>query len=425
MLTTVTFRYLGTLLQFVVLAVIARATTADDYGLYMLCLSLTFSFYYILGLGSSESALAQLARDRALGDDSNMGQITGAVLGLTATCALILLTGAALIALIQPLEGPKASAAAIFVLIFLSTNGVIFNVSQLLLGWGRTSLGAFFFYPAINLTLLCSTVPAALLLPDAQFTQLCVATSIGSILAATGALVSTFRVTRRVQLSWSANRAGSLIRAGVGLTTVRILHVSSFWIPTMVTGLLLTPALAGVMGTSGRLAIAVSAVIAATRFAIRPAINRALARQEIDELRSVLGAVAFISTGVALVALVTNEAIGTQVIGYFFGEDLAVAAPILSILLLSVCAEAVFGPVDELLKASGQQKTVAWIYGIGVPAFFLGCLLLANWGLMWIAWFQVVYVLCIFTAMNLAVRHQFGFAIFPRIPKPNELRQLR
>ncbi|MEM7398230.1 MAG: oligosaccharide flippase family protein [Pseudomonadota bacterium] len=425
MLTTVFFRYLGTLLQFVVLAVIARSVSVEDYGIYMMCLSVTFSFYYVSGFGTSESGLAHLSRNRALEKEEGNGQIVGTVMGTTLACAAVLLCAAVIVYVLQPFAERTTNTAAIFILVFLSAAGIIFNVSQLLLGLGYSAVGSFFFYPAINLTLLFSTVPTALILSDVHFVNLSIATSLGACVAACVALFSVRRLTRALSHSWSFAQCKTLIYEGVGLTGVRILHVSSFWIPTMVTGFILAPALAGEMGTAGRIAIAVSAVIAAVRFFIRPAINRALATADMVELRRMLGSVAFITTSAGLLALIANEMVGEEVISFFFGQDLASASMTLTVLLLSVCAEAVFGPVDELLKANGQQKVVAWIYGIGVPFFLLGSILMANLGLIWIAWFQVVYVLGIFSAMNYVVYCKFGFAVFPLIPNLSEIRNLR
>lgn len=423
MLTTIILRYLGTLLQFVVLAVIARTVSTDDYGLYMLCLSVTFSYYYVLGIGSSESALAKISSQLAVGNTEDIGRIVGSVLGLTICCGIALLLASAMIAIFQPWSA-ISNAAAIFVLVFLTANGLIFNLSQLLLGLGHTSLGSFFFYPAINLTLLFSTVPAALVLDDTTFAKLCVVSGLGASVAATAALITFIRLTAKHQLSWSRAEAFSLIRQGIGLTAVRILHVSSFWIPTMITGFLLSPTLAGTMGTAGRLAIAVSAVIAATRFVIRPAINRALARGEVTYLKNVMRSVALITTAAGVLAIIANELFGAQVVGFFFGPELRTVAPILTVLLLSVCAEAIFGPVDELLKASGQQKTVAWIYAVGVPTFLVSSVVVAPFGLIWIAWLQVAYVLGIFLSMNLVVNRQFGFMIFPHWSALRDLRRL-
>lgn len=424
MLTTITFRYLGTVLQFVVLAVVARSVTQDDYGLYLLCLSFSFSLYYFLGLGASESALARLARALAAERDVEAGLYFGTVLGLTAVCAIPLIAVAILISVVQPWAS-HTNSAIVFTLVFLIANGLMFNISQLLLGLRYTRLGSFFFYPSVNLVLLCSTVPTALLLASPNFSHLSIATALGASLASASALLICMAVMPGLLISWSTQLARTLIKEGFGLTGLRILHVSSFWIPTMVSGMLLSAANAGVMGTAGRLAIAVSAVIAAIRFFIRPVINHALELKQFEHLKSVMGAVATLTTFAGVGALVANELVGEQVIVFFFGSDLRAVAPLLSILLISVVAEAIFGPVDELLKAAGHQKVVGMIYGIGVLVFLIGSIIVAHWGLAWIGWLQVCYVFGIFLAMNLLVKQKLGFVVLPSWPTMNDLQKLK
>jgi hypothetical protein len=142
-------------------------------------------------------------------------------------------------------------------------------------------------------------------------------------------------------------------------------------------------------------------------------------------LEKIVGSVAFITTACGLVAIILNELFGELLIGMFFSAELKAVQPILTILLLGVCAEAIFGPVDEVLKIAGQQKMVGWIYGVGVSTFLIGCILVINVGLIWIAWLQVAYVLGIFLAMNIAVQREFGFLILPKWPDLRLLRKLR
>lgn len=424
MLIAIIFRYLGTILQFIVLAVIARSTSSDDYGLYVLCLSFAYSFYYILGFGASESALARLARDLAAGRDEQVGLCVGTVLGLLGICAILALFLPLGIGLIQSMP-TESNMAIIFTLVFLSANGIVFNIAQILLGLRRVKLGTFFFYPAINLMLLLTTVPAVLLLPNPNFLHLSIASGSAAIFTSLVAILICIVSMRNISLECSVRFGCKLIKEGFGLSCLRILHVSSFWIPTMVSGFLLSPALAGAMGTAGRLAIAVSAVIAATRFFIRPIINEALELNQIHYLRRLMSSIAFLTMLIAVVALFVNELVGEELIAYFFGEELREVAALFSILLLGVIAEAIFGPIDEFLKAAGYQRKVGIIYGVAVPLFLVGSILVARFGLAWIAWLQVVYVMGVFIAMNLLVRKKFGFVILPSLPTLNELRKLK
>lgn len=420
MISTIVFRYLGTALQFVLLSVIAHSASHDDYGLYVLCLGLTFSYYYLIGLGSSESAMARLARDHGQSLEDR-GKIIGSVLVTSLGCVAVLATLSALLFVLSD-PSDHSVAAAIFVMLFVSFNGVMFNVSQLLLGAGKSRLGSFFFYPATNLALMFSTVPMALVLRNVTFEQLAIASLTGSALAAFAAVLACYRSAGG--LSWSLNEVWTLIRTGFGLTFVRILHVVGFWIPTMVAGFMLSPASAGLIGTAGRLAIAVSAVIAAIRFVIRPAIARALSRNETKNLKRMASSVAFLTTIMGAVAIVLNELFGAKLIGLFFGANFVQIMPILRILLLSVCAEGMFGPVDEILKLAGHQKIVGVIYGLGLVFFLAGTIVATYFDLIWIAWLQVFYVFFIFLAMNIAVRRRLHFFILPSWPDLKLLRKI-
>lgn len=420
MISTIVFRYLGTALQFVLLSVIAHSTSHDDYGLYLLCLGFTFSYYYLVGLGASESGMAGLARHPQPVDEQR-GEIIGSVLVLSAACVLLLVTASVLVLVFGDSDANTASAA-VFVMLFIAFNGVMFNVSQLLVGTGKSRLGSFFFYPATNLALMFSTVPMALYMRHVTFGQLAVASLAGAALAA--AVAVAFCVRSAVPLTWSLRKIAFLMRTGLGLTLVRILHVVGFWIPTMVTGFLLSPASAGLIGTAGRLAIAVSAVIAAIRFVIRPSIVRALSQNETEKLKRLAGSVAFLTTTMGASALMLNELFGAKLIGLFFGENFVQIVPILTVLLLSVCAEGMFGPVDEILKLAGHQKVVALIYGSGLVFFLTGTIIATRFDLVWIAWLQVAYVFLIFLAMNLVVRKRLHFFVLPTWPDLNLLRRI-
>ena len=125
------------MLQFVVLSVIARSVSIEDYGLYLMCLSLVFSLYYLPGLGTSESGLAQLSRNQARQIEKSNGEIIGTVMVTTLSCAGVLIIIAILFMILQPFVKPTSNYSTIFVLVFISMAGIVFNVSQLLIGLGK------------------------------------------------------------------------------------------------------------------------------------------------------------------------------------------------------------------------------------------------------------------------------------------------
>lgn len=424
MLTTVAFRYLSLLIQFVILSIIAHSVSVEDYGLYIMSLSVTFSCYYFIGLGTSESALFRISQNLALEKSNAVGEVIGAVLLVTLSCTALLWVITIFVAVFNTSTGGEKHVL-IFVPIFLTSTGIIFNVSQILLGLRQPVAGSFLFYPAVNVTLLLSSVPAALILKDAQFSHLALTSSVGAGLGAIAALIFCVWASRAYRLSWSFDKAWDLIKEGIGLTTVRVLHAGSFWIPTIVAGVTLSPTSAGLIGTAGRLAIAVSAIIAALRFIIRPSIAIALTQNNLAHLRSMSGSAAFVSTTAAIIAIITNILLGKHIIDLVFGSQFVIVSEILTILLIGVLAEAIFGPVDEILKASGKQKSVFLIYGAGVSLFLIGCLFASSHGLMWLSWLQVIYVLGIFLAMSISVKLTFGFFILPQWPDFQTLWKLK
>ncbi len=134
---------------------------------------------------------------------------------------------------------------------------------------------------------------------------------------------------------------------------------------------------------------------------------------------------AFFTTSAAFTALIGNLVFGEHLIGLFFGDELKGAAPLLSILLISVIMEAVFGPVDEILKMGGFQRVVGKIYFAGIIAFVLLSIVLVSLGTYWLAWLQVAYVSAIFVAMNVVLYRHYGFLLHPRWPSVEMLKQLR
>jgi O-antigen/teichoic acid export membrane protein len=412
MLKAIIFRYLGTVVQFILLAGLAKALEPKEYGIYILCLSVTFSYYYIVGLGASESALVKISELRVQPNAPQLGEIIGSVLLIVGFCTFALLCASAFVLVFNPLPGNNSIAVA-FVCLFLAANGIVFNVAQILIAMGKTNLGSFFFYPAINLSLLLSFLLLLLLGDRVTFNSIAAFASLGSSLIAAFALTVCWGASKGVRLSFTWGAMVGLVRGGAGITALRILHVASFWVPTVVVGLVQSSEAAGQIGTAGRLSIAVSSVIAAIRFVIRPKIAGLLFEHNLSELAAIARSLAFLTTTLSLLILGLHLVWGKIVIGQFFGANMISITPIVSVLLVSVCAEAVFGPVDEILKINGNQRAVAWTYFCGVLTFTFGVYFVSNFDLAWVALLQVVYVFGIFGIMNIIVRQQLGFWIYP------------
>lgn len=413
MVLTVVFRYGGIALQFLILLILARHLNPDDYGRYMLVLSAVLPTYFLLGFGVSETFVRDAPKLADPGDSTQLGVLVGATLAVAiGTAVAIALVGGLLVWLL-PLDTATKGVVA-FVLAFFVANGLMFNGAQLLLGAGSQTLGAFFFYPAVNLSLTLSVVPYVVFATAPTFEGVAMATSLAALLIAVLALVL---VTWRVRPRWPRPPvAWHLVRVGVRLSAARALYAAGIWLPTFIAGVVLSPTQAGYLGTAGRLAVAVGAVTAAVRFAIRPSIVRAFERQDRYAIKILCGQVATMTLSFACLALVASGLAGHRVISMAFGAGVAAAAPLLTILLVAIAIEAYAGPVDEVLKMTGQENRVLAIFCIAVPTAAVALWGAAHSGVVAMAWVQVAYTLVVFGGMLVVVRRQWRIWLHPILP---------
>lgn len=414
MLLTVIIRYGAIGIQFAVMAVLARSLSGDDYGRYMLVLGIVLSTYTLLGLGASETFVREapklLQRSRSLDVSGLAGGVLAAAFGSAALVAMI----AVLLASILGFDTTETTQV-LFIAGFAIGNGLIFNAAQLLLGGGSESLGSFFFYLAMNISLLLVTVPYALFAPAPSFSGIAITTtSAAAVTAVAGLLIVLLRIhPRRAKPEVIPH----LVGIGVQLSVARALYYLGAWVPTILAGLLLAPVQAGYIGTACRMAIAVGAVTAAVRFAVRPAIVRAFDRGNTRAIKETCGRVATMAFAFACVAIAVCTVAGDQIVGLAFGSELKPAAPLLTILLIGTAFEALCGPVDEVLKMTGNQKLAIAILAIAVGLMAFMTFVLARHGIAAIAWVQVGYSVAAFGAMVLAVRWKLGIWLRPVLSK--------
>lgn len=412
MLISVAFRYAGIALQFLILVVVARGTSVADYGRYLFVLSAVLPTYFVVGLGASE-AFVREAPARGAGEHGETRRMAGSVL-LVMMATLVLVTGAVVATIVLQPGTAKDATTGWFMLAFFAGNGIMFNAAQLLLGAGRNRLAAFFFYPAVNLSLLASSVPYVLLAPAPVFAGIAVWTSVGALAAAAVSLACVIVLVRPARPSLAYMRL--LVGTGVRLALARALYAIGLWLPTFMAGLLLSKVDAGYLGTAGRLAVAVAAVTAAVRFAIRPAIVRAYAGDDMEAIKRICGTAATATLALVLVSLAGNLLVGRLVIGFALGTELASAAPLLSILLVGIAIEAFAGPIDEVMKMTGNDTRLLGMFAVAVPMLALALWFASHVGVVAMAVAQVVYTTLLFCGMILAVHRSLGIWLHPILP---------
>ena len=409
-------RYVGTVLQFLILAYLSRTLTSEDYGLYVFCIGIIYSFYYVVGFGTSESAVYELASNPSQAPHESESIIS---------CILysVLFSGLLLLAIywgmstLDLIRGNTSNASA-FITVMLILNGALFNVSQVLVGLNKPQIGSFFFYPAINIGATIAIAAVAfsnytLNVESNKIQVIFTAVVISSSVILACAVVIAGRIKRIRILPTNIKKTLQLARNGMLLLMSRILHVFSFWIPTTVAGLVIGTEESGVIGTAGRIAIAVAAAIAAVRFVVRPRLLSFCERGEYEQIASLSRTLAFSMTSLALAAFFANLVLGETLLPLIFGPNLAGVHELLVILLLGVVAEAFFGPVDEILKALGEYNLTSLVYFTYTTLFLGLCIFFASYGLKALAFLQLIFVFCLFTSFNFLSYRRIGYFIFP------------
>ncbi|WP_168141784.1 lipopolysaccharide biosynthesis protein [Mycolicibacterium frederiksbergense] len=406
-------RYSGIALQFGILLVLARNLSAEDYGRYMLVLSAVLPTYFLLGFGLSESFVRDASRLAERRNADAVKPLAGAVLLVSIGCALGVAIIGSLLYLSLPLSVPTSTVLA-FAVAFFIANGLMFNSAQLLLGTGSETLGAFFFYPAVNISLALSAAPYVLASGEPTLTGVAATTSAAALIIAIAAVVVAFKRTRPRRPS--RGDINQLARTGIRLSLARALYAAGLWLPIFIAGVLLSPAQAGYLGTASRLAVAIGAIMAAVRFAIRPAIARAFERQDRHAIKLACGKAATATLCVSIIALAVSIPMGETLISATFGSTFAPAATLLTILLIAIVIEAAAGPVDEVLKMTGQERRVVSIFFIAVPLATAALIVAAHQGVTAMAWVQVGYTFVVFAAMVVLVRRHSGIWVHPVLP---------
>lgn len=413
MLFTLVLRYGAIGLQFLILTLISHHFPHREYGLYVFVLSTVMPVYPLLGFGVSETVVRDLPALSGDAPENVRADMTGTMLGVVLLCAAAVPALAWAASALLPMSG-EARTTLFFMAGFLAANGVMFNCAQLLLASGKPFLGAFFYYPAVNLALMAFSVPYMLFSPSPGFAGLAAATVMGAGLSAALALGLAIRHGGLPRLKPAIAR--HQIAIGIRLAIARVLYGVGLWLPTFLAGVLLGAGDAGVLGTAGRLAAAVSAVMAAIRFSVRPEIVRAFARGDMGRIGAVCGELAACSLGLALCAIAGALLLGKPLIVAAFGAHLAGVAPLLVILLVGVAAECFGGPVDEVLKMTGHQDWVLAILLMGTGVLLTLAFLFAHRGLAAMAMAQAAYSVVVFGAMIVVVRRKLGFWLRPALP---------
>lgn len=402
-------RYLALIIQFILVLTITNALPQSDTGLYFATFGVITTLYALTGLGIPDGLVKMLGHDIA---KSMIGTVRATVIRSMGLCAL---SGAGIVALgitlgmLMDLDLQFLLLAGLWYFL-VSMN---FVVSQALVTLRWEAAGSFFFYSAINIFILLTSVPYLLLAAEPTLNGLLAFSNA----AAGGSLTFGFLILlRRLAAFPGTERAaamGPAMSTGWIIAISRMLQSMVYWVPVWVTTIWLSTADAAVIGAAGRLLIAVSAVIAALRFSVRPTIVAAAAKDDWHAIETVGRRISLGTFIFTLCAMVVWWLLGHQILGVFFTAEYTLVWPLLMVLLVGALGEAFGGPVDEVLRMTKQGHIVLIGLLITIILETVLAVVFVPSGVVAVAWAQAAALVLMYLAMVLYLRLRCSIWVMP------------
>ncbi|AYE85110.1 lipopolysaccharide biosynthesis protein [Sulfitobacter sp. D7] len=417
-------RYLALAVQFVLVILVTNTLPPAEAGVYFATFGVVTTLFCLAGVGVPDGLV------RTLGDQIATGQRyalrrscwVSLAFGIAVTGAMCVAGSSILLSTGKTLGGD--AAFVVLAAVWLFVYGAVFIIAQALVALRAPALGSFFFYSAINLCILCTSIPyLALAQTPNLFTLVQITVFAASVACAAGLVALILQLRKHPAASDHASGMQSPIllpafKIGAPIAMSRMLQSMIYWIPVWVAAALLSAADGAVIGAAGRLLIAVTAVIAALRFSVRPAIVAAAAEGDWPGIERTGRKICLITTGFTLVALICLWAVGAPVLAALLGPEYGAAWVILAILMIGALGEAFGGPVDEILKMTGAGAVVLFSLIVTVSLQAILATALAPLGLNGVAAAQAL-AFCSMYAFQVAYLYRArGILVMPLPPRP-------
>ncbi|MCH9668493.1 MAG: hypothetical protein K0U78_11615 [Actinomycetia bacterium] len=403
------FRYAVLVIQFVVLAILARNLTPADYGRYLMMLGVATPAAPLIGLGASESFVLEASKLMHKGESQKVGSLVGATLAVAVGMSIGLAAIGGVLLWLLPFSHTTVVMAGSIISMSIGI-GLMLNGAQMLLGIGFEALGAFFQYSAVTFAGLLSSVPYVLLTTTPTFAGVALVNATAVLLLAAVAILPVLWRCSPKRADFAT--ALHLTRVGVRFASMRALGYGSAWFPAFMAGVLLGPAQAAYFGLGFRLAYQAGIPMQMLRFSSRPAIVRAYAQGNYNAIKTTCEGPAAVASGIAIIAIIASAVAGHWIIGIVFGPDLALAAPVMTIVLVGVALDAFGCGVDTVLKMTGYEKLALTIMCACVGIEFVGLMLASHFGVLAMAWVITAFFGTFAAANMIAVRRKLGIWIY-------------
>jgi len=402
-------RYLALIIQFCLVLLITNALPQSEAGLYFATFGVVTTLYALPGFGLPDGLVKTLGNEIALSRTTGVRATVAKAIGLSTLTAVALAAAGAGVAMAMGLHWTFAVLAALWYF-FVSTG---FVVSQALVTVRAEAAGSFFFYSSINIFILMTSVPYLLLSATPSLIGLLLLTAV----AAAASLVTAISVLLRRLRTFPGTAPCEPLRPAIWIGWVmalsRMFQQMIYWIPVWVTTIWLTAADAAIIGAAGRLLIAVSGVIAALRFSVRPSIVAAAAKGDWPAIEDLGRRISLLTFLFAICAILGCWAVGRPILGLLFTPDYAPVWALLLIFIVGALGEAFGGPVDEVLRMTGNGHVVL----IGLIATIVLettlAVVLVPAGILAVAWAQAIAFWVMYAGLVLYAAKRCGILIMP------------
>lgn len=359
---SVSFRYIAMALQFIVVILLARRLTQNDAGMYFQIFGLVTTTYFLFGLGFPDGIVKYIAEANIKKQFGGLRTILLKSLAITILTALFFT-----IIIFFIFEDKVNNWLIVLTCLWWAAYGIVFFSSQILVAAERPMLGAFFFYPLINIALFLTSVPYLIFSTSPTLEHTLELTVFGASLCAmiaAGFALSVYKTFPKIPGQITLKH---VLKLGIQISVSRVLQTAIYWLPVWGAGYYYSSASAASMGTASRLNIAVAAVMAAIRFTARPGIAQNAVAGNWQVIKENSTKVATLATLVTVAAIIGNVLLGPLIISLIFGEAYRSASYLLTVFLIGTLAECIGGTVDEVLKMTGYAQIVLITLLIAVP----------------------------------------------------------
>ncbi len=376
-------RYGALAIQFLIVVLVTRFLTQQEAGSYFMAFGAVATLFCIAGFGLPDGLVKNIG-ERISSDRLKGVRRTIEVSWLFTifSCVFIAIL-ASVIAIYAGMNWGIAIGTSAWWLCYT----IVFFCAQSLVSLRFAGLGSFFFYTSTNLCFLVTSVPYLIFAKQPGLNGVIFASTGGAAISMCAACAVLLQKLKNLEAGGHAEMLPAW-QTGFWIAIARMLQAMLYWVPVWIAGIMLSAEDASLIGTAGRLLIAVAAVIAALRFSVRPEIVKAAAEGDWTRIVIIWRRMSLFAIATTLFSIIFIYMIGPTVIKNIFGDAYAMSIPLLIILLVGVLGEAIGGPVDEILKMTGRTTSVliglivAIAFEVSVGVYF------SSSGLKFLAWTQ-------------------------------------